>query len=69
MPHHDHHVETVIAHRKRQLTALAQVRGTLPAFDRQTVAELFDRDPATLTDKDFEMIQTLTMRYITQVPA
>lgn len=64
-----HHVETIIAHRRRQLTALAQVRGTLPAFDRQTVAELHHKDPVTLTGKDFEMIQTLTMRYITQVAA
>ncbi len=64
-----HHVETIIADRRRQLTALAQVRGTLPAFDRQTVAELHHKDPTTLTDKDFEMIQTLTMRYITQVVA
>lgn len=61
--------QSIIDHRKRQLTALAQVRGTLPEFDRQTVAELHHKDPDTLTDKDFEMIMTLTMRYITQVPS
>lgn len=64
-----HHVETIIAHRLRQLNALAQIRNTLPAFDRQVVAELHHKDPDDLTDKDFEMILTITMRNLTMVPA
>lgn len=63
------HHETVIAHRLRQLNTLAQIRGTLPAFDRQAVAELHHKDPETLTDKDLELIQTITMRNLTMVPA
>ena len=63
------HHETVIAHRKRQLNALAQIRGTLPAFDRQAVSELHHKDADTLTDKDFELILTITMRNLTMVPA
>lgn len=63
------HHETIIAHRLRQLTALAQIRGTLPKFDQQAVAELHHKDPATLNDKDFELIQTITMRNLTMVPA
>ena len=61
------HHATVIAHRMEQLKALAQVRQTLPHGDGQTVQELFDRDSANLNDKDFEMILTLTMRYLTRV--
>lgn len=66
-----HHVETIIAHRRRQLTALAQVRNQpgISRFDSQTIKEMFNREPDSLTDKDFEMIQTLTMRYIERVPA
>lgn len=61
--------QSVIDHRKHQLNALAQIRNTLPAFDRQAVAELHHKDPDTLTDKDFELIQIITMRNLTMVPA
>lgn len=63
------HDQSIIEHRLRQLNALAKIRNTLPAFDRQIVAELHHKDPAELTDKDFEMILTITMRNLTMVPA
>lgn len=64
------HVQTILTRRRAQLTKLAQIRNTIPdPFDRQSVAELFNRDAATLTDKDMEMIQTLTDRYLVEVAA
>jgi len=61
--------QSIIDHRKRQLNALAQIRNTLPAFDRQAVSELHHKDADTLTDKDLELILTITMRNLTMVPA
>lgn len=64
------HVQTIPARRRAQLTKLAQIRNTIPdPFDRQSVAELFNRDDATLNDKDMEMIQTLADRYLIEVAA
>lgn len=65
------HDEITLTRRRAQLTQLAQMRN-LPfvgPFDRQMINELFHKDPADLTDKDMEMIQTLADRYLIEVAA
>lgn len=65
------HEQTILTRRHAQLTELAQMRN-LPfvgPFDRQMINELFHKDPADLTDKDMEMIQTLASAYLLEVTA
>lgn len=62
------HEQTIPARRAAQLKCLAQVRGTIKVeADRQAVSDLYSRDPATLTDKDHELVQTLASRYLCEV--
>ena len=60
-------IEPIHTRRAAQLKALAQVRNTLPASDRDMVADLFDIEHGALTDKQLEMIDVMARAYLNEV--
>lgn len=60
-------IEPIHARRAAQLKALAQVRNTLPASDRDMVADLMDVPAENMQDRQLEMVDSLASTYLCEV--